>query len=145
MKAEDTASILIRDTGVTITQVLRMISEGFSYDQILRRHPKLMMGDILLAARFAVEFIEKFVTAEGDIQVDKNIELTAHDGRLVNLTEARQAYSRAYRPWRRSEEEQLVKLYKHGAGVYEIARIHQRHPTAIRKRLHRLGLVLEEQ
>lgn len=53
------------------------------------------------------------------------------------LEELREAYPRAYTPWRADEDEQLQALFKQDKGLKEIAKALQRQPGGIRARLHK--------
>ena len=56
---------------------------------------------------------------------------------------ARRQFARAYAPWTKPEEAELLRRYKLGQSVDEIARALERQPGAIRSRLQRLGIAQE--
>jgi hypothetical protein len=59
------------------------------------------------------------------------------------LVEIRAKYPRAYERWSKGEEREAADAYAGGASINEIARNHERQPSAIRSRLTRLGLIQE--
>lgn len=134
-------SIEIRDTGITVTDVLRLIAEGYSYYQILLRHNDLTLADIMLSAKLAQELIGEFVSSETTIRVEGNISLTATGGRVVNLTKMREEFPKAFEPWTEAEERELVEQFHNKVSVAEMARLHGRKSGAIRSRLKKLGLL----
>ena len=68
-------SVLIRDTGVKVTEILGDIARGKSYGQILEGNPKLILGDIMAAAQLAHDFMGQYITSEDVIKLDHVIEL----------------------------------------------------------------------
>ena len=54
-------SILIRDTEVKITDVLKLLGEGYTYDQISNKF-KITPTDIILSARIASDIISEMVS-----------------------------------------------------------------------------------
>ncbi|MCP4683830.1 MAG: hypothetical protein GY867_00120 [bacterium] len=133
--------ITIRDTGIKVTDVLRCISLGLSYQQILDTHPKLILGDIMSTARLAQDFIEQYVTSEGAISLDHVIEIRANSGRIINVSKIREEYPRAYEPWKPNEEAELVEMHKKGMSVLKIAEALKRQPGAVSSRLRTRGLL----
>ena len=138
-------SILIRDTDVKVTDILRMLSQGYTHQQILDKYPKLSLGDVMMTASFALELIEQYVTPENTISLDHTIKLIATSKKLVNLSRLRVEYPRAYETWKTEEDERLVELFNHGTRMSEIARIHERQPGAVKSRLQKLGLIQKNQ
>ena len=134
-------SIQIRDTEIELTDVLRLIGEGHSYEQILGTLPQLNMGDIMAAAKFAADIISSCVTAPGIISIDHSVEFRLMGNRMVNVTEIRKEFPKAFAPWSANEDNQLAALFRRGEQLERIAEIHQRKPGAIRARLEKLGLI----
>jgi hypothetical protein len=134
-------SILIRDTDVAITDILEMISRGLSYYQILLSDSRLTLSDIMVTAKIAQELISEMVTPNSTITVEGAIEVTAHGGRIKNLSRIRQEHPRAFEPWSQDEERQLVEMFHAGKDVSDMARALQRKQGAITARLKKLELV----
>ena len=134
-------SITIRDTEVKITDILDMISKGFSYYQILLTDPRLTLLDIMITAKVAKELMEMFVTPVHTIVVEGSIEVIAKGGQIQNLTKIREEHPRAYEKWSTNEEERLIQLFHSGRSVAEIAKVMQRQLGAVKTRLRRLGLI----
>lgn len=133
--------ITIRDTEIKVTDILAMIAKGYSYYQILLHDSRLTLSDIMVSAKLAHELMEQFVTPEQQLNIEGDIRIRASGGRIVNLTEMRKEFPRAFAEWSKSEEGQLVELYQSGKSLQEIARVLQRKRGAIRTRLQKLGIV----
>ncbi len=138
-------SILIRDTGVKITDILDMISRGLSYYQILLSDSRLTLADIMVTAKLAKELIDNFVTPEHTIIVDSSIEIIATGGRIINVSKLREEHPRAFMKWNESEEAQLTELFHAGKSMVEMANVLQRKCGAIKLRLEKLGLIKAEE
>ncbi len=133
-------SVTVRDTGVSIAYVLRLIAEGYSYDQILRANPKLTMGDIMASAELARQVVEELEDEHGDIEIGHSIRFVFSKGKFLSLEKLRQKYPRAYTEWTAREDNELAEMFKRGGRIDDIAAQHQRQPGAIRARLQSLGL-----
>lgn len=134
-------TVMIRDTGVAAGHVLRLVAEGYSYDQILKANPGLIMGDIMATAELARQVIESLQDEHGDIDIGYEISFVFAKGKFVSLDKLRQQYPRAYVEWTDREDNSLAEMFKKGAKIDDIARQHQRQPGAVRIRLRRLGLI----
>ena len=49
------ADVQIRDTNVKITDILQLIGEGFTYEQITQKYPQITIADIMMSAKIAEE------------------------------------------------------------------------------------------
>ena len=124
----------IRNTGVSMTDILELISHGFTYERILFTLKSLTYEDIFHAAKIAKEFVEihlypKFPIPEKSRQENRSLE------------KIRQQYPRAYEKWVEEEDTYLKSKYNEGLNVQELAAILQRKQGAIRSRLLKLGLM----
>ncbi len=137
--------VKVRDTGVTVTEILSLLARGYSHAQILEQHPKLIAGDIMAAAQLAHDFVAQYVTAEDSIRLDHIIQIQASGTRIVNISKVREEFPRAFMPWKADEEARLVEQFKRGGRISDLSRSHQRNPGAIRSRLIRLGLISRDQ
>lgn len=106
------------------SEVLRLIAEGRSYEQILSLRPGLSYLDIFGAAREALEVATR---AGGD--------------QAEGVTRVRKAHHRAYEKWSTQEDMELTRLVASGESVEEISASLRRQPEAIRARMLRLNLV----
>ena len=134
-------SIFIRDTGITVVEVLEELAQGYNCDQIVSCKPKLSISDVLGTIKFAADVIDKYVTSEDKIEITGGIVLRAHNRKVIDLTEIRKKYPRAYEAWATSEDNQLVDLFKRGHRIKEIAKQLQRQDGAISSRLKKLELI----
>ena len=132
------ATVKIRDTGVTVAQVLKLISEGYSYDKILNIHPAVTMGDIMAAADLARQVIEQLEDERGEIESSRGGSLIIARGQVVDLDKLRQRHPRAYRPWTPREDNQLAEMFKRGLALNQMSEQLGRQPGAIRIRLDKL-------
>lgn len=104
-------------------QILTLISEGRSYEQILSLHSDYTYKDIFAAAEEALE-----------------LESSSDSSHLDRLAEIKQQHPNAYAPWTPEQEEILKSMHEGGAPVKEIASTLKRQPSAIRSRIRKLGL-----
>ena len=107
------------------TEVLRLISQGRTYEQILSIHPEMTYLDIFHAAGEALEALS--APSQGR---------SAYEERLSRV---RESHTRAYDRWTPSEDAELARLAAMGESVEEISARLQRQPSAIRSRMTRLG------
>lgn len=107
-------------------EVLRLISQGHTYEQILSIHPEMTYLDIFRAAGEALEALETPAR-----------ESSAYEERLSRV---RESHARAYDKWTPSEDAELSRLAAMGESAEEIAKRLQRQPSAVRSRMTRLNL-----
>jgi len=124
----------IRDTGISMTDVLELISQGFTYERILFTLKSLTYEDIFHAVKIAREIVEvhsafKFSSLEKNPQ------------QYPSLGKIRRHYPRAYEKWADEEDTYLKCKYSECFSIQELAEILHRQQGAIRSRLRRLGLV----
>ena len=134
------ASVKIRDTGVTVNQVLKLISEGYSYDKILKANSGLTMGDIMASADLARQVIEQIEDEQGKVEIGRGAAFTIVHGKLIALDKIRDKYPRAYRPWPPREDNQLADMFKRGLSLDVMSNQLGRQPGAVRIRLEKLEL-----
>lgn len=134
-------SIRIRDTGIRVTDVLDLLAEGNTPEQIVKRRPKLTLTDVLAAAAFARDIVTNYITAEDEISIDGFITVHAKSSRIVDVTKVREEYPRAYEKWRPAEDTELTALFHKRMGIEEMSKRLKRQPGAINARLLRLGLI----
>jgi hypothetical protein len=134
-------SLTAGNSGVKISDILDMISRGWTYEQILEEYPQLTMVDIMASARFCSEFINRFLIADGAIRIDSTIRITARRGQVVNLEQLRRRYPRAYEKWDESEDRKLLALFRQGRTFGEIAATLERNVGAVVSRLKKLDLI----
>jgi DNA-binding NarL/FixJ family response regulator len=117
-------------------EILRLIADGFSYEDIVQYRPQYTYTDIRDAA---AEALAIRCEEAGTESAPKQRPMT--DERLKHI---RRKYPRAYMPWDKSEERELVALFKGGAAVKDIADKLQRQHGAIESRLRKLGLIEDD-
>lgn len=113
-------SIVGRGRGLSARSalVLRLISDGRTYEQILSIHPELTYLDIFSAAREALDLAG------------------APTGGSPELRERRGGYG----GWSAAEDAELAHLVAGGEGVAEMAARLRRNPEAVRARVMQLNL-----
>ena len=124
----------IRDTGVSVTDILELISRGFTYERILFMFKGLTYEDVFHAVKIAKEFVEIHLTPKFPIPEKSRQE-------NPSLEKIRQQYPRAYEKWVEEEDTYLKSKYSEGLNIQELAGILQRKPGAIRSRLLKFGLM----
>ena len=134
-------SILIRDTNVTVVNVLRLLANGRLYDQILKEYPALTLADILASIQVATDLLEQWVTPDGAIKIDSTLKVIARNTHLIDVTKMRETHPRAYEKWETAEDNRLASLFKEGRKPDEIATLLGRQKGAIIARLKGLGLM----
>ncbi len=133
-------SIYIRNTNIKITDVLDLIAKGYLYNSILYKYPNLSINDIMAVAQTAKNLVEILVS-DDKIEIDYEILITAHKGKIVNLNEIRKEFPRAFEKWRTDEDNLLVKLYKDRVSITKISIQMQRQVGAIIARLKKFELM----
>ena len=133
-------SILIRDTEVKITDVLKLLGEGYTYDQISNKF-KITPTDIILSARIASDIISEMVSIKGKDIISANMEFILKNGKMVPLEEVRKKHPRAFEKWHENETNNLISYYKSGKSVAEISIILQRSYGSIKAQLEKIGLI----
>lgn len=108
--------------------ILKYISLGHSYQQILDAYPDFTYVDIFAAAREALEVLDSGAYQGEDKKPSDR------------LDEIRKVHPRAYEKWSDEEDSQLAKLFQSGMNVKQIASTLQRQSSAICSRLNKLGL-----
>lgn len=109
-------------------EILEHIGKGRSYDQILQALPHLSYIDIFTAARLASESLRERQAEYAD-RMDK----------------IHQKHPRAYEKWSDDEDNTLRSLAASGKEEREISELLQRQPGAIRSRMMKLGLLVDDQ
>ncbi len=133
-------NILIRDTEVKITDVLNLLSEGYTYDQISDKF-KITPTDIMLSARIASDIISEMVSIKGKDSINARMEFIISKGNLVPLEEVRKKHPRAFEKWHESETNNLISYYKSGKSIADISSILQRSYGSIKAQLEKVGLI----
>lgn len=104
------------------TAVLRLISQGRTYEQILSLHPEMTYLDIFSAAREALEM----AAPSSGPNTERGYELRE---------------PRPSEPWSAAEDAELAQLLAGGENVEEAAARLRRRPDAVRARMIRLNLI----
>lgn len=110
--------------------ILEAIAAGRSYDQILASDLATSYPEIFQAAAEALAV----AVAAG------NMDSTAYHKRMEKI---RGEHPRAYEKWLPEEDGELADLFNAGSSVMEISTTLQRQPSAIRRRLEKLGVVAD--
>ena len=135
------SGIMIRETGVSITDVLTMIAQGHSYKQVLENHPQLSLGDIMLSAKVAMDLIGKVEMVEKELKVEGAMKFTVKGGQFKSVDELKKDHPRAFEKWTEQEQQDVVRMFKAGDSIKTIAEKLQRSFGSIKARLVRLGLI----
>ena len=110
-----------RGLSARATAVLRLISQGRTYEQILSLHPEMTYLDIFSAAQEAL------------------------DAAPTGGTRAKEGYEvrepLPSEPWSVAEDAELAQLLAGGENVEEVAARLRRRPDAVRARMIRLNLI----
>ena len=101
--------------------ILKLISEGHSYSQIVDGQKEDTYPDVFKAAEEALELNESKSDYKSRIESIKN------------------RYSMAYERWTKDEDVKLEELHRQGETIKKLVEIFQRQPSAIISRLEKLG------
>jgi len=135
-------SILIRDTGISVLDILNLLSRGSTYKQVIALYPQITMADIMSTAQLAKEVIECILVDTSNICLESEIRLNT---KVLNITQIRAKHPRAYEKWDAQEDRSLIELFRKGNRIGQLAEILQRQPGAIGSRLKHLGLISQQQ
>ncbi len=102
--------------------ILRLISQGHGYAQIVDRLPGVTYNDIFAAAGEALAAMESGGTHTSYVET------------------VRQTHQRAYKPWDDEEDTELIGLHQEGWTNRKIAEHLGRQTGAISSRISKLGL-----
>lgn len=120
--------------GARSVEILRLIAEGHSHDQIVGSNDQITYYDIMIAAQEALDLDDvpaRYVAANVN-------EREPHHAWIETI---RETYPHAYEPWTPDEEDRPRRLHDGGAGVPDISRQLGRQPGGIRSRLMKLGII----
>ena len=113
-----------RGLSARATSVLRLISQGRTYEQILSLHPEMTYLDIFSVAR---EALETMAPTDG--------------ARAKGAYTVREPRPRPSEPWSVAEDAELAQLLAGGENVEGVAARLRRRPDAVRARMIRLNLI----
>ena len=137
------ADVQIRDTNVKITDILNLIGNGYSYEQITKKHPEMTIADIMMSAKVAEEIIGSMVKMHGNIIPAIKMEFIFKNNNFKSIEELQKTVPRAFAKWNTAEDNNLVNLFKSGKEIKEIADILERSIGSIRARLEKFGLIVQ--
>ncbi len=135
------ADVQIRDTNVKITDILRLIGDGFTYEQITTKYPQMNLTDIMMSAKVAEEIIGTMVKLHGNKIPAVKMEFIFKNNSFKSIAELQKTIPRAFAKWNESEDNNLVSMFKSGKEIKEIASVLQRSERSISLRLEKFGLV----
>lgn len=138
----------IRNTRITPADVLDLIADGLSYEQIIARFPDLSYKDIFEASSLGAKTLravrQTASPAAAELvcrdQIGQAIDRSRHNRQppKYNVATIRRKYPRAYERWTDEEDHQLAEEHQAGYSIRQIARAHGRQTGAIRSRLDKL-------
>lgn len=135
------ADVQIRDTNVKITDILHLIGDGYSYEQITKKYPQMTLTDIMMSAKIAEEIIGTMVKLHGDSISAIKMEFVFKNNSFKSIEELQKTNPRAFAKWRPTEDANLVAMFKDGKNIKDIALILERTYGSIRARLEKFELV----
>ncbi len=137
------ADVMVRDTEVSISDVLGLIARGYSYKQVLETHPSLSLGDIMLSAKVALDLIGKVVMVEDELKVEGELKFVVKGGQFRSVDELKKDHPRAFEKWTDQERQDVERMFKAGDSIKTIAEKLQRSYGSIKARLIRMDLIDE--
>ncbi len=112
----------IRDTGISILEILDLMARGLGYEAIIGKYPMLLSADIAYAAATARHLIIRYWAACGEVS-----------DAVMPIREKRSPQS-----WTADEDIELLRLFQSGAGQADLARLLRRTNSDIKHRLDKL-------
>ena len=137
------ADVQIRDTNLKITDILNLLGEGYTHEQIISKHPQITLADIMMSAQIAEEIIGSMVKLYGNRIPAVKMEFIFRNNKFKSIEDLQQTTPRAFAKWNPSEDDSLVSLFKSGKQVKEIAAVLQRSDRSINLRLEKFGLHIQ--
>ncbi len=135
------ADVQIRNTNLKITDILHLIGDGLSYEQIMLKHPQITMTDIMMSAKIAEEIIGTMVKLHGTTIPSLRMEFVFRNNRFKSIEDMQQVNARAFAKWNQAEDTNLITMFKSGKEIKEIADVMERSIGSIRARLEKFGLL----
>lgn len=125
----------IRDTDISILDILKFLEKGFSDKQIVEKYPQINYQDIKNAAKIAHDFIVKHLIYDALYDVY---------GRINSMLDKRfyqpdENYLKSSESWTEDEEKELLRLYQSRANIKDISYILQRPSKDVKLMLKKRG------
>jgi uncharacterized protein (DUF433 family) len=133
--------IFIRDTGIKITDILKLLSQGLGHRQIIEKFPTLSLQDILMSLQIANEYLEKSVKMINGNELTAEMKFVLKNGAVYSLDEIRADHPKAFAKWDSDEDARLVELFKSSKSFIEISEELKRTVGAVKARLIKHGLL----
>lgn len=137
------ADVQIRDTNVKITDILHLIGNGFTYEQISKKYPQITLTDIIMSAKIAEEIIGTIVKLHGNTIPAVKMEFIFKNNNFKSIEELQKTNPRAFAKWNTAEDNNLINMFKSGKEIKEIADVLKRSIGSIRARLEKFGLIVQ--
>lgn len=130
----------IRDTGIDILEVLKLLAKGLSPNQIITQLTTLTHKDIMDVAQQAHNIVARHLIRENYQHLIANFD--------SSLTKLNQTFNDTINDntlkWQKEELDELKKLCQNNAELKEIARIFKRSELAVKIQLDHMGLSKKE-
>ncbi|MFQ5452931.1 MAG: DUF433 domain-containing protein [Candidatus Zixiibacteriota bacterium] len=127
----------IRNTGVSILDILELLSKGNSFKEVLKKYPQLTPQDIKYTAFAAHDFIIRHLVFDTIFEINHKMDRIFIDLQSI-ISERNQ---NKLLKWSKDEDNELVYLFQSGGKFKDIASILQRPQNNIKARLKELGLL----
>ncbi len=129
---------MIRNIGISVLDILELISQGYDYKSIIKKHPRLSLEDIRRAAQITHDYILKKMIYDKMRESDKKINKFKTDMLPINKHEDISTI------WNIDNEMELKRLYSNDANITEIARIFKCSEDIVRLKIKKIGLIKGE-
>ncbi|MCA9908397.1 MAG: hypothetical protein KC519_07090 [Anaerolineae bacterium] len=134
MKSSDWRKLGLEPLPSKTLAIMRLISEGFSYTDIINYRPQWTYADIRNAAEQVIVLNERIASIQADIvRVRKQKEIEA----------IRVKYPRAYTSWTEEDIRVLIQMRSEKKRLSEMSQHLKRKEGAVISRLFKMGLIDE--
>ncbi len=111
-------SILIRDTGVSVLDILNLLSRGSTYKQVIALYPQITMADIMNTAQLCKDIIESILIDNNNICLESEIRLNT---KVLHITQISSKHPRSYERWHARKDLSLTELIRKGHRINQLA------------------------
>ncbi|MCL4251921.1 MAG: hypothetical protein KJ065_27465 [Anaerolineae bacterium] len=135
MKSSDWQKLGLEPLPSKTLEIMRLISEGFSYDDMVNYRPQWTYADIRSAAEQVIALSERIASIQVDI---------VRDQKRKQMDAIKATYPRAYTPWTDEDIRVLTQMRSEKKRLSEMSQHLKRERSAVVGKLYELGLITKD-